>query len=99
MSIVVVGGFTRMQDEYKHIAEQFGHKLKVYNTISPAFEKSLGSPDAILVFTNTVSHSMVGTVVRKAKKDCIPVVRSHSSSGSSLKRMLTQLPQQAMACP
>lgn len=96
MSIVLVGGHDRMQDEYKVIADKHGHRLKVFTQMPARFDKSIGSPDAIVLFTSTVSHKMVMTAVKEAKKKKIPVVRCHSSSGNSLEETFKQL--KTMAC-
>ena len=91
MSIVLVGGHERMEDEYKVIAGRFGHKIKVFTKMPPRFNKTIGVPDAILLFTSTVSHKMVHTAVKEAKKKRIPVLRCHTSSGSSLEEVLKNL--------
>lgn len=91
MSIVLVGGHERMEDEYKIIGNRHGHKIKVFTQMPPRFEKSIGLPDAIVLFTSTVSHKMVLTAVKEARKKKIPVLRCHTSSGSSLEETLRQL--------
>ncbi|MCX7749599.1 MAG: DUF2325 domain-containing protein [Clostridia bacterium] len=91
MSIVLVGGHDRMQDEYKVIGDKHGHRIKVFTQMPPRFDKSIGLPDAIVLFTSTVSHKMVLTAVKEAKKKKIPIMRCHSSSGSSLEETLKQL--------
>ncbi|MFZ5989039.1 MAG: DUF2325 domain-containing protein [Bacillota bacterium] len=91
MSIVLVGGHERMQDEYREIGDKHGHRIKVFTHMPARFSKSIGLPDAIVLFTNTVSHKMVLTAVREAKKKKIPVMRCHTSSGNSLEEALKQL--------
>lgn len=91
MSIVLVGGHDRMKNTYKDIGLNRGHSIKVFTQMPGSFSKSIGVPDAILLFTKTVSHKMVLTALKEAKRKSIPVVRCHNSSGSSLKRSLEQL--------
>lgn len=91
MSIVLVGGHDRMQDEYKEICYSRGHRVKVYTQMPARFDKAIGSPDSIVLFTSTVSHKMMLTAVKEAKKKKINIVRSHSSSASSLMELLKQL--------
>lgn len=91
MSIVLVGGHDRMHDEYKAIGSTYGHKIKVFTQMSARFDKSIGVPDAIVLFTNTVSHKMINVAVKEAKKKRIPLVRCHTSSGSSLRETLERL--------
>lgn len=91
MSVVLVGGHDRMQDEYKIIGDKHGCKVKVFTQMPARFNKSIGSPDAIILFTATVSHKMLLTAVKEAKKKKIPVFRCHTSSGNSFDETLKQL--------
>jgi len=91
LSIVLIGGHDRMHDEYKTIGIEHGHRIKVFTQMTPRFEKSIGTPDAIVLFTSTVSHKMMHAAVKEAKKQRIPVIRCHTSSGNSLKETLKQL--------
>ena len=91
MSIVLIGGHDRMYGKYKGIAGKHGHKIKVFTQITTRFNKSIGSPDAIVLFTNTVSHKMVDIAVREAKKKKIPIIRCHTSSGNSLEETIKEL--------
>ncbi len=100
MSIVLVGGHDRMQDEYKEICSSRGHRVKVYTQMPARFDKAIGSPDRIVLFTSTVSHKMMLTAMKEAKKKNISVVRSHSSSASSLLELLKKLESEKnVACP
>jgi len=94
MSIVLVGGHDRMHDEYKGIGNKYGHKIKVFTQMPARFDKSIGKPDVIVLFTGTVSHKMVKTAVKEAKKKNIPVVRCHVSSGNSLEETINNLESQ-----
>lgn len=91
MCIVLIGGHNRMEYEYKTIADKCGHDIKIFTHLTPRFNKSIGKPDAIVLFTSTVSHKMVTTAVKEAKKRNIALYRSHTSSGSALKSILKQL--------
>ena len=95
MSIVLVGGHDRMQDEYRSIADKHGHRIKVFTQMPARFNKSIGVPDAIILLTSTVSHKMVLAAVKEAKRKKIPVVRCHTSSGSSLEDTLLKLTVEA----
>ncbi len=48
--------------------------------------KKIGTPDLLVLFTNTVSHKMVKCAMEEAKRNEIPVVRCHTSSKSSTDR-------------
>ena len=88
MSIVVVGGNDRMATRYKDICRSYNCKAKVFTQMPSDFENKLGTPDLMVVFTNTCSHKMVKRVNQKSAKHDIPVVRIHSASVSALKSIL-----------
>lgn len=90
MSIVVVGGNDRMATRYKDICESYNCKAKIFTQMPSDFENKLGTPDLMVVFTNTCSHKMVKRVNSKSQKCDIPVARIHSASVSALKNILDQ---------
>ena len=85
MSVVIIGGHDRMVCQYKKVCKQFNCKAKVFTQMSANLSKQIGSPDLIVLFTNTVSHKMVISASQEAKKNNIPVARIHTSSASALK--------------
>lgn len=91
MSILIVGGHDRMHDAYKSIGNKHGHEIKVITQRPPRFEKIIGSPDGIVLFTSTASHCMVAAAVKEAKRKNIPVVRCHNSSAVSLENSIKML--------
>ena len=90
MSIVVVGGNDRMATRYKDICRSYNCKAKVFTQMPSDFENKLGTPDLMVVFTNTCSHKMVGHVNSRSQKNNIPVVKIHSASVSALKSVLEE---------
>ena len=75
MSVVIIGGHDRMVCQYKQICKQFKCKAKVFTQMSAAMSKQIGSPDLIVLFTNTVSHKMVRCAVEEAGRCNSEVVR------------------------
>ena len=98
MSVVIIGGNERMVCQYADICKCHGCKAKVFakehgsvrKKMSAAMSKQIGSPDLIVLFTNTVSHKMVNTAIQEAKRNNIPVARIHSSSASALHSVLEE---------
>ena len=88
MSIVIVGGHDRMVSQYNDICKAYKCKLKLFTQIPSSFKNKIGSPDLMILFTNTVSHKMVNTAIQQAEKKGVTIARSHSSSGSALKEIL-----------
>lgn len=91
MSIVLIGGHSRMHEQYRAVCCQLGHDLKVFTHMPAKMEKTIGIPGGIVLFTSTVSHSMVSVALKAAKKNNIPVVRAHGSSKESLKSAISAL--------
>ncbi len=90
MSVVLVGGNDRMASRYKDICREYNCKAKVFIKMPSDFENKLGTPDLMVVFTNTCSHKMVNSVNRRSQKLDIPVAKIHSASVSALKNILEQ---------
>lgn len=88
MSIVIIGGNECMVCQYKEICKNHGCRAKVFVKEKSGFSKKLGSPDLMILFTNTVSHKMVNSAVNEAKRNNIRIERSHSSSASALAGVL-----------
>ncbi|MBO6231211.1 MAG: DUF2325 domain-containing protein [Ruminiclostridium sp.] len=90
MSVVVVGGNDRMAGKYKEICGNYRCKAKVFTQMPADFENKIGTPDLVVMFTNTCSHKMANQVNRKAEKHCFPVAKIHNASVNALKTVLEQ---------
>lgn len=55
MSVVIVGGNECMVGKYKKLCSEYKYKVKVYPKMSGGL-KNIGTPDLLVLFTNTVSH-------------------------------------------
>ena len=88
MSVVIIGGHDRMVCQYKKICKQFKCKAKVFTQMPASFGKQIGSPDLIVLFTNTVSHKMVRCAVVDAERSNADVIRCHTSSKNALEEIL-----------
>ncbi len=90
MSIVIIGGHDRMVCQYKKICKEHCCKAKVFTQMSGNLKEKIGSPDLIVLFTNTVSHKMVRCALNEAGRIQADVVRCHTSSGSALEEILME---------
>ena len=81
MSVVIVGGHDRMVSQYKKICKDF-------TQMSANLSGQIGSPDLLILFTNTVSHKMVHCAVTEAEKCNANIVRCHTSSQNALTEIL-----------
>ena len=97
MSVVIVGGNERMAAQYETICKEHGCKAKVFTKENGSlkekggFSKRMGTPDLMILFTNTVSHKMVLSVTQEAKKNSIPVARLQTSSVTALRAALAEM--------
>lgn len=90
MSIVIIGGHDRMVCQYKKVCQKYQCKAKVFTQMSGNLAKKIGTPDLVVLFTNTVSHKMVRCAVEEAGTDT-QVVRSHTSSQKALEKILDEV--------
>ena len=88
MSVVIIGGNERMEQQYKEICKRYRCKAKVFTRMSGNLKTQIGQPDLIILFTSTVAHKMVHCALREAQRYNIPVERAHSSSASALDSVL-----------
>ena len=88
MSVVIIGGHDRMAGQYKKICRQFHCKAKVFTQMSASLSKQIGSPDLVVLFTNTVSHKMVRCALEEAERCNAEIVRCHTSSKNALEEIL-----------
>lgn len=98
MSIVIIGGNERMSSQYKEICKNYGCSAKVFTKEKGALRKKLGTPDLMILFTNTVSHKMVLSAINEAKRNNVPVARIHSSSAAALHTTLGNYCNQEDLC-
>lgn len=68
MSVVIIGGNECMSRKYTDICQEHGCKAKVFPKETGPLEKKIGSPDLMILFTNTVSHKMIQGAMKAAKK-------------------------------
>ncbi len=88
MSVVIVGGNECMVRRYTDLCKEYRCKAKVYPKMSNGL-KSVGNPDLMILFTNTVSHKMVRCALSEVGSTT-KVARCHSSSMTALKQILEE---------
>ena len=84
MSVVIVGGHDRMVQQYKQVCKAHRCKAKVFTIYAGYLGNESGSPDASMIFSNSVSHQMVKSAVTEAEKANADVIRCHTSSKRAL---------------
>lgn len=90
MSVVILGGNECMVRAYKDLCREYQCKAKVYPKLSGAM-KNIGTPDLLVMFTNTMSHKMVRCAMNEMKgQKNLRIVYSHVSSKAALRSILEE---------
>ena len=82
MSVVIVGGHDRMVSQYKKICKEHKCKAKVFTQMSANLSSQIGSPDLVILFTNT------RCAVVEAERANANIIRCHTSSQAALNEIL-----------
>ena len=77
--------------QYKKICKEHNCKAKVFTQMTGNLSDQIGSPDLVILFTNTVSHKMIRCAVTEAEKRNTDIIRCHTSSGSALNEILEKV--------
>ena len=88
MSIVIIGGHDRMVAQYKEVCKGYRCKAKIFTQMRAGLHKQIGSPDVLVLFTNTVSHKMARCAVVEAERANANIIRCHTSSQAALNEIL-----------
>ena len=91
MSIVIVGGHDRMSKDYMKVCKKYNCKAKVFTQMETRLKDKIGSPDAVILLTDVVSHKLVRTAKKEADKKNITIIRNHNSTVSSLENVLKNI--------
>ena len=79
-----------MERLYQDTCKAYGCKAKIFLHLKSELRRKIGSPDLMILFTNTVSHKMVNCAMCEARRCNTVIARSHSSSLSALQTILEQ---------
>jgi len=79
---------TRLERHYRQEATQAGIELRVFNQSEVNIGAKLKNVDALLIFTNKVSHRARHEAISVAKAQNIPVFQYHSCGVCTLRNCL-----------
>ena len=91
MCVAVIGGMDRLKRHYMNEAERLGITLKVFTKSETEITKKINRVDAVIIFSNKVSHKAKTETMKAIKTKAIPFVMHHSCGLSSLKNILSDL--------
>ncbi len=88
MCVALVGGMDRLERQYISEAEKVGINLKVFTKSENGMISKIRNMDAVVIFTNKVSHKAKVEVMNTAKSKQIPVYMYHSCGICTLRDCL-----------
>ena len=91
MRISLVGGIDRLQKHYRQEAENLGIELRIFGRSEVNLQAKLGHSEAVLLFTNKISHRARKQVMGAALSRNIPVFQSHHCGVCALRECLNCL--------
>lgn len=91
MCVALIGGMDRLQREYMDEAKRLGIKLKIFTKSEINIDAKVRNADAIIIFTNKVSHRTKREVMNVAKTNAIRVLMNHSCGICTLRDCLSCL--------
>jgi hypothetical protein len=89
MSIILVGGMDRLGKKYRDEARKQGMKLQIFSQADQNMGTKIKSADAVIIFTNKVSHQARNDAFNAAKKQGIPVFMHHACGVCTLRECLS----------
>ena len=91
MCVALIGGMDRLERHYISEAEKFGIELRVFAKSESQIASKIKNMDALVIFTNKVSHKAKSEVMNMAKAKNIPVFMYHSCGVCTLRDCLNCL--------
>lgn len=88
MCVALIGGMDRLERQYLEEAEKFGIDLRVFTSSETRMHSKIRNVDAMVIFTNKVSHQVKKQAVVAAKANNIPVFLHHSCGICTLRECL-----------
>ena len=91
MTVALVGGLSCLAGRYRSIAAEHQIDLRVYIDRHACLKCKLGEVDAVIMFTDLVSHQAAKEVNKLARSHGKCVVRHHRSSVTAARRCLKEV--------
>ena len=87
-NIALVGGMDRLGPHYKDEARRLGVALKVFTVLDVRTASRIRNADAVLIFTNKISHNLKREAVKAARSGKIPFFYCHACGICTLRACL-----------
>lgn len=91
MCIGLIGGMDRLGKHYMKEADRFDIRLRVFSQWEKNLSKKINSLDALVLFTDKVSHMAKREAMDVARSRQIPIFMFHSSGLSTFRNCLESI--------
>lgn len=91
MCVALIGGMDRLERNYISEAGKLGIDLRVFTKPASGLSSKIKNVDAVVIFTNKVSHKAKKEVMNIAKSRNIPIFMHHSCGICTLRDCLSCL--------
>lgn len=88
MCVALIGGMDRLERQYLEEAAKLGIDLRVFTRTEAGISSKIRNVDAMVIFTNKVSHQVKKQAVNMARSNDIPVFMHHSCGICTLRECL-----------
>ena len=88
VQIALIGGMTRLRNQYISEADRKQVVLRVFNTSETNIAAKIRNLDAVVIFTNKISHRAKDEVMEVVRARNIPCRMAHSCGICSLRECL-----------
>ena len=97
MCVALIGGMDRLKRNYIEEAKKYGVELKIFNKHVTGIVSKIKNMDALIIFTNKVSHKAKKEAMNIAKTKNIPIYMYHSCGICTLRDCLNCLKNRGAA--
>jgi ABC-type uncharacterized transport system substrate-binding protein len=91
MCVALIGGMDRLERHYFEEAEKTGIELRIFSVLEGKIASKIKNVDAIVIFTNKISHKAKKHAMDASKAYGIPVFMHHSCGVCTLRECLNCL--------
>lgn len=98
MTVAIVGGLNRLNEQYAKLAKEENLDLRVFNCYSPSLSKRIVQSDGVILFTNLISHKAARHVYKLARDNKINLICRHNCSISAVQSCIAELKNSDNAC-
>ena len=81
----------RLGEQYQKEAKSHGMRLHIFSQAGLNMANKIKHADAVVIFTNKVSHKALNEALTAAKKQGVPVYMHHACGVCTLRQCLTCL--------